>query len=178
MIYDRILITAEQLDARITALAQHISAAYNGDSILAMVLLEGARPFAHQLLSRLTIPAAAEYLKVSSYHGGTKSTGDVILNFPIELNNKIRGNNILIIDDIYDTGLTLASTVDHVRQCEPKAIKTCVLLEKQILHHRFVPIDFLGFQIEDTFVIGFGMDYRNQYRNLPFIASLHPDRIA
>lgn len=179
MIYDRILITAEQLDTRITALAQQVSAAYNtADSILAIVLLEGARPFARSLLSKLAIPAAAEYLKISSYHGGIKSTGEVILNFPDELHNKIRDKNVLIIDDIYDTGLTLTSVIEHTRQCEPKNIKTCILLEKQISHQRIVPIDFLGFQVEDAFVIGFGMDYRNQYRNLPFVASLHPDRIV
>jgi hypoxanthine phosphoribosyltransferase len=179
MIYDRILITAEQLDTRITAIAQEIDAAYNTtDDILAMVLLEGARPFARHLLAKLTIPVAAEYLKISSYHGGTKSTGEVILNFPPELCNKICGKSILIIDDIYDTGLTLNSVIEHIRQSDPKDIKTCILLEKQTPHRKPGRVDFLGFRVEDTFVIGYGMDYRDQYRDLPFIATLHPDRIG
>jgi hypoxanthine phosphoribosyltransferase len=179
MLYDRILITAEQLDTRITALARQVSAVYNAaDAVVALILLDGARPFADRLLSKLTIPIVAEYLKISSYHGGTKSTGEVILNFPAELCRKIRDSNVLIIDDIYDTGLTLTSVIEHTRKCEPRNLKTCILLEKQTPHHRFVSIDFLGFPVEDTFVIGFGLDYRNQYRDLPFIASLHPDRIA
>lgn len=178
-IYDRILIPAEQLDVRINALAGQVGAVLEAsDDRLVLVLLEGGRMFGDRLLSRMTVPIEVEYLKISSYHGGTKSTGEVILDLPKPLCSKLRGKDIVIVDDIYDTGLTLDSIIAHIRECGPKSVKTCVLLEKKIVHQKKIAIDFLGFTIEDVFVIGFGMDYENQYRDLPFIASLHPDRIG
>jgi hypoxanthine phosphoribosyltransferase len=172
-IYDRILITAEQLDVCIKTLAQRITQAYDpSDNLLALVLLDGARVFADNLFSKLPFPIAAEYLKISSYQGGIKSTGEIILNLPAPLCNNIRGKDVLIIDDIYDTWLTLYSAAEHVRQCHAKSVKTCILLEKQIPHQKNIGLDFLGFPVEDVFVIGYGMDYQNQYRDLPFVAAL------
>lgn len=179
MIYDRILITAEQLDAGIETLAQQIDSAHRQtEGLLALVLLEGARIFADRLLSRLSFPVETEYLKISSYRGGVKSTGQVELNLPAALCEKIQGRPVLIIDDIYDTGLTLYSLAEHLRQYKPGSVKTCVLLEKQVPHQKNIAIDFLGFSVEDVFVIGCGMDYQGQYRELPFVAALHPKQLG
>jgi hypoxanthine phosphoribosyltransferase len=178
-VYDRILVDAEQLEAGVAALARRICSAYQGDGdVLALVLLEGARTFADSLLPRLSFRPQVEYLKLSSYHGGTKSCGQPHLHFPPSFCEKMRDKNILIIDDIYDTGLTLHSVIAHIGPCQPKSIKTCVLLEKKIPHQKHIRIDFPGFSVEDVFVIGYGMDYQGRYRDLPFVAALHPDRIG
>jgi hypoxanthine phosphoribosyltransferase len=172
-IYDRILFGSEQLDMRISELAALITDAYGAcENVTALVLLEGARVFADRLFSKLNLPLDVEYMKISSYHGGTKSTGEILFDFPSHLCAKFQDRNILIIDDIYDTGLTLHSLIEHIQDYKPKSIKTCILLGKKRIHKKEVQIDFLGFSVEDVFVIGYGMDYKDQYRDLPFVAAL------
>lgn len=172
-IYDRILFGSEQLDARISELAALITDAYGAcENVTALVLLEGARVFADRLFSKMDVPLDVEYMKISSYHGGTKTTGKTLFDFPSQLCEKFQDRDIVIIDDIYDTGLTLHSLIEHIQDYKPKSINTCILLGKKRIHKKEVQIDFLGFSVEDVFVIGYGMDYKDQYRDLPFVAAL------
>ena len=172
-IYSRILVDEEQIQAAVRKMADQVRAAYADlPDLMALIILEGAKYFAKDLLARLRLPFEVEHLGASSYHGGTHSTGSVELKNTEPLREKIKGKNILLIDDIYDTGLTLSKVLDWLSRCNPRSVRTCVLLEKQIPHHKQIPIDFPGLKIEDAFVIGYGLDYQGQYRDLPFIAVL------
>ena len=178
MVYSRILITEEQLQHITTALSQKLNTAYaNTENCLALVILEGAKYFAKDLFDKIEFPIDVEYVKASSYLGGTHSTGEVSLESNDDLPQKIAGKNILIIDDIYDTGHTLSKLMVWIQNCHPADVKTCILLEKEIPHDQTAEIDFLGTTIEDAFVIGYGLDYDNQYRELPFIAELSAEYI-
>jgi hypoxanthine phosphoribosyltransferase len=171
--YERILISSEQVQQTVRRMAGQINTYYAGaDGVVALVILEGAKYFARDLLAGVDFPIQAEYLGASSYKGGTRSTGTVELKESRMLRQKIAGKRILLIDDIYDSGLTLAAVQDWVRACGPADVKTCVLLEKQIPHRKQIAVDFLGLRIEDAFVIGYGLDYQGRYRELPFVAVL------
>ena len=172
MVYRRILISTEALQGLVAAMAERLDAAYAGTPrCLVLVALEGARYFAGDLLSQVNFPVEVAYIKASSYHG-TRSTGTVQLANHEALAQTLAGRDILIIDDIYDTGRTLAALLAWVRQHGPRSVKTCVLLEKDIPHAETVDIDFLGTTVEDIFVIGYGLDHNHRYRELPFVAEL------
>lgn len=171
MVYDRILVSTEQLDACVTRIAQRLNVFYEGhEDILGLVILEGARPFATDLAKKLTFGMKLEFLKASSYKG-TESTGKAKIEDRRHLPEKVEGQHILLIDDIYDTGLTLTAILEELKQYHPASMKTCVLLEKEHPHRKEVPVDFIGMKIEDAFVIGYGLDYNGLYRDLPFIAA-------
>lgn len=171
--YKKILISAEQIGRTVRRMAQEVNAHYAmADGVLALVILEGAKYFARDLLAHVDFLIQTEYLGASSYKGGTQSTGTVEIRETEALRRKIEGRRILLIDDIYDTGLTLAAVQEWVRACGPADVKTCVLLEKQIPHKKQIAVDFLGLRIEDAFVIGYGLDYEGRYRELPFVAVL------
>ncbi|MCI0499071.1 MAG: hypoxanthine phosphoribosyltransferase [Planctomycetales bacterium] len=172
---DRILVTAKQLESVVSGLAEEIAAAYrNLDNIVALVMLDGARYFAKDLLANLDFPVEVVFIKASSYGSRTSSCGRVRIGASADLTNQIRGKHVLVIDDIYDTGLTLATLLNRLRDYQPQSIRTCVLLEKAIEHTQKIPIDFRGLIIEDAFVIGYGLDFDGRYRDLPFIASFSP----
>lgn len=172
MVYERVLITAEQLAATVDRLAAEINDRYAGRPLTALILLEGARCFADDLLLKLAMPVERAFLKLSSYAG--TAAGTVIINPDTRLQQSLKGKNVLVIDDIYDTGRTLSHLLEWLDICSPRSVKTCVLLEKDIPHDESVTIDFLGMQVPDVFVIGYGMDYDGRYRELPFIAELSP----
>lgn len=171
--YERILVSPEQLAQTVERLASELNAAYaEAESVSALVILEGARIFASDLLWQVRFPVQVEYLNASSYRGTTQSSGTVRLQGHLKLADKLRGRKVLLIDDIYDTGLTLAAVQEWLGTCGPADVKTCVLLEKKIPHQKPASIDFLGLTIEDCFVIGYGLDYQGRFRDLPFIAAL------
>ena len=168
----RIVLSTEQLEKIVSNLAAHIRETYkNNSNWLALVILEGARFFADDLLKKLDLPLAVQYLKANSY-SGTYSSGIVKIDKKDLLKKEIRGKHILLIDDIYDTGLTLAALMAWVKTCDPASIRTCVLLEKRHTHVREISIDFLGAPVEDEFLIGYGLDYNGHYRDLPYIGVL------
>lgn len=178
MEYERVLISTEKLQETVAQLAAQINAAYvNTENVMALVILEGAKYFAADLLEQLSFSIETEYLKASSYLGTTQSCGTANLETTDDLQSKIRGKNILIIDDIYDTGRTLSNLLEWINNCNPQSVKTCVLLEKEIPHDEDIAIDFLGTTVADAFVIGYGLDFDGQYRELPFIAELASERI-
>lgn len=170
---ERVAVPAGRIEQTVRRLAGEIGDCYSAeDRVLVLVILEGARTFANDLLAHVDFPVEVEHLGASSYHGGRKSSGRVELRQTQDLRRKIAGRNVLLIDDIYDTGLTLAKVIEWARMCGPASVRTCVLLEKQIAHQEQVPIDFLGMEIEDAFVVGYGLDYEGQYRDLPYVAVL------
>ena len=177
MPYSRILISREQLEKIVSSLAQTIRSAYRGvDTCLALVVLEGGRYFAEDLLAKIDLPFEVESIKASSY-SGTNSTGKVKTDKNGGLREQVRGKNILLIDDIYDTGLTLSHILEWLNDCQPATVRTCVLLEKDVEHTKKIDIDFLGTTIENVFAIGYGLDFEGRYRELPFIGELSEDII-
>ena len=176
MVYERILIDQNQLNSCVDRLAAEVAAFYAGKSFLALTLLEGARPFTRDLLQKINTPFEQAFVRISSYCGSV-SAGAPAIAFPEGLEHILPGKDILVIDDIYDTGRTLSMLLRHLEILHPRSIKTCVLLEKNIDHSETVTIDFLGRHVPDVFVIGYGLDYNGRYRDLPFIAELASEYI-
>ncbi len=177
-VYSRVLVSAERIEAAVEDLARRIEAACDGASpLLAVVVLEGARRFAANLLGRLRIESEARCIRASSYHGATQSSGQVEVCDMERLCSEAAGRTVLVIDDIYDTGLTLAAILEKLKQAGAEDVKTCVLLAKKTTHRRKIAVDFVGMEIEDAFVIGYGLDYEGKYRDLPFIAVLSDELI-
>jgi len=172
MPYSRILVSTEQLERVVSDLAKKINSAYkNMDNCLALVIGDGAKYFAEDLLEKLDFPLEVECVKASSY-SGINSTGTVTIDEKDTLKGKLCGKNILLIDDIYDTGLTLSRILKWLNNCQAESVTTCVLLEKEVEHTKKIDIDFLGTKIKNVFIIGYGLDFNEQYRELPFIGEL------
>lgn len=168
----RILITKVQLRQRVTALAREIERDYSERELVVVSLLNGTVMFLADLIRRLSLPLRLDFLGVSSYRAGTESRE---LIFTKELRLDVRGRDILLVDDILDTGKTLASVLAKLHQLKPREIKTCVLLNKPSRRIEKVSADYVGFEIPDLFVVGYGLDFAERYRNLPFVGVLHPD---
>ena len=165
-----ILIGPDELNARVRDLGREVSDTYRGSVPLLISILKGGVVFLTDLMRAVTIPHEIDFLQVSSYEGGTKSTGTVrILS---DLSSNIAGRDVLIVEDIIDTGLTLTYLVKQLQIRHPRSLRICALLSKQEARQVHVPIDFLGFEIPDVFVVGFGLDYQQKYRNLPYIGVL------
>lgn len=170
---DRTLISEEQIAARLDELAKEIDAAYAGREILAVGVLKGSVFFLTDLLKRLSTPVAVDFLQVRSY-SGTASTG----NFELvrDLSSDIAGRDVLIFEDIVDTGLTLRKLLGLLGTRQPRTLKIASLLKKELPENADLPIDFLGFTIGPEFVVGYGLDLDEKYRNLPYIAIWDPSR--
>lgn len=165
---DNIYITEDEIASIVSRLADELTRAYAGhNNLVAVVLLEGARRFATDLFALMKDPFEAAFIRARSYNG-TESSGNIDIQGSID--ELIAGKDLLLIDDIYDTGLTLKNLTAYLRERGAYDIKTCVLLEKDIAHPHPIPIDFLGRKIEDRFVVGYGMDHNEQHRELPYIA--------
>ena len=170
---DHILIDEEQLQKRIRELAQKIEADYeNVDDLLLLCVLKGAYIFLADLSRLLTIPHEVDFMAVSSYGSGTISSGAV--RIILDLKQDIGGQHILIVEDIIDSGRTLAYLRRNLLARSPASLRICSLLNKPDRREVDVPVDYLGFDIPDEFVVGYGLDYAQNYRNLPFIAVLKP----
>lgn len=166
----KILITEQEIEARNKELATEISSKYKGEKLLCVGLLNGAFVFTANLLKHLTIPYEVDFMVVSSYGNATTSSGSVKLKKDMSIDPKDR--HILIIEDIIDTGTTLAWLTDHLSRKECKSVSLCCLLDKKDSRTSDVKIDYVGFPIKNEFVVGYGMDYANEYRCLPFIGVL------
>lgn len=166
----RVLIPASQIQHRIEELARKISADYSGGSVLLIGILKGACIFLADLARALTIPARIDFAGVSSYGGGTVSSNEVKLTKDIDL--CIEGMDVLIVEDIVDSGVTLTYLCDLLAKRRPKSIRIVALLEKPERRRQPVEIHYLGFEIPNEFVVGFGLDYAEDYRNLRDICVL------
>jgi hypoxanthine phosphoribosyltransferase len=170
----RILITREQLARRVQELGAEVAACYPTDEALTMVtILSGSIIFFSDLIRHLPMKMHIGLITVSSYPGATtESKGPQLLR---DLNVDVRGHHVLIVDDILDTGNTLRTVQRQMRAKEVKSLRTAVLLRKRSKAPADVTADFIGFDIDDEFVVGYGLDYNNQYRNLPHVAVLKPE---
>jgi hypoxanthine phosphoribosyltransferase len=167
----RVLITEEQLARRVKIMAREIERDFRGREMVVVSLLNGTVIFLADLIRRLNLPLRLDFIGVSSYGLGTES-GDLV--FTKELRIDVRGRDVLLVDDILDTGKTLGRVLPKIRALKPRRIKTCVLLNKAARRVERIQADYVGFEIPDLFVIGYGLDYAERYRNLPFVGVLHP----
>lgn len=168
----RVLLSAETIHDRVAAMAGQIEKDYAGSLITVVALMDGALFFVADLLRQIDLPIRLVTLGASSYHGGTHSSGEVRLNWPPGVS--FQGEHVLLLDDILDTGLTLAALHERLRQEAPASLRTGVLLRKNRPRAQECPVDYCGFEIEDEFVVGYGMDYQGRFRNLPCIGILRP----
>lgn len=166
---DRPLVTADQIQTRVRELADRINLDYANTqrALSVIVVLKGAAFFAVDLLKLLTIPTHVDFLRASSYGGGTDSSGEVHLVSDITM--AIGGTDVLLVEDIVDTGLTAAWLARHLAGNRPSSVRLCTLLDKPARRLVPVTIDYTGFEIPDEFVLGYGLDYDEGYRNLPHI---------
>lgn len=173
----RTLFHASTIQARLDEMAQTLTAEYEGRDLTAIAILNGSMMFAADLLRRLPIKLQVACLSVASYHGGTESSG--VVQFLQSALPEVKGRHVLLLDDILDSGRTLSAIREKIlRECAPAAVNVCVLLRKKKERAEDVTADYVGFDIEDEFVVGYGLDYREKYRNLPYIGVLKPEMIV
>lgn len=168
-----VLIDADAIARRVRELGEEISRDYEGKFPVLVSILKGALPFLADLMRNISIPLSLDFLEVSSYGSATASSG--VVRVLKDLAHSIEGRHVLVVEDVIDTGLTLNYVLDHLRAQRPASLRLCTLLDKPA--RRIVPlgIDYRGFEIPDKFVIGYGLDYAERYRNLPFIGVLRPE---
>ena len=166
----KVLITEGQIARRIKTLSTEIERDFSGRELVIVAVLNGTILFLADLIRCLSLPLRLDFVGVSSYGLGTES-GELV--FTKELRLDVRGRDVLLVDDILDTGRTLHRVLGKVRQLKPRRIKTCVLLEKAARRVEKVRADYVGFSIPELFVVGYGLDFAERYRNLPFIGVLH-----
>ena len=169
----QVLISEEQIQATTNELARRISSDYGGVDDLVMVgVLKGSFIFLADLARRLTIPRSIEFIALSTYADSTQSSGAVRLI--MDLRRDIAGRHVLVVEDIVDTGHTLAYLLRNLQAREPASLRTCVLVHKPARREVEVPIDYLGFEIPDAWVVGCGLDWAEKYRTLPYIGVVEP----
>ena len=163
----KVLITEEEVDARIRELGEKISKEYEGKQIHLICVLKGGVFFMCELAKRITVPVSMDFMCVGSYGDGTKSSG--VVRLAKDLDESIENKEVLIVEDIIDSGNTLYYLMDVLRQRKPASLRLCTLLDKPDRRVKDVHVDWTGFEIPDEFVVGYGLDYAQKYRNLPYI---------
>ena len=167
------LISEADVAAKIAELGAQISKDYEGEDIYMLCILKGGVFFMTELAKHVTVPVSLDFMSVSSYGSQTRSSGNV--RIIKDLDTPIEGKNVLVVEDIIDTGRTLAYLLDNLQQRKPKSLKLCTLLDKPEQRVTEVDVDYVGFQIPDKFVVGYGLDYDQHYRNLPYIGIVEFD---
>ncbi len=165
-----ILITEEQIQAKVAELGKQIAHDYQGKTLMLLGTLKGAVPFIADLARAIHIPLEIDYMAISSYGSSTHSSG--VVRILKDLEGPIHQKHILIVEDIVDSGLTLHYLMDVLRQRRPLSLRVCTLLDKKRERVKPVTMDYTGFQIPDRFVVGYGLDYAQRYRNLPYVGIL------
>ena len=163
----RVLVSEEDVDARIKVLGEKISRDYAGRQVHLICILKGGVFFMCELAKRISVPVSMDFMSVSSYGDDTKSSG--IVRIAKDLDESIEGKDVLIVEDIIDSGRTLYYLIDVLRKRNPNSVHLCTLLDKPERRVRDVKVDYVGFEIPDEFVVGYGLDYAQKYRNLPYI---------
>ena len=166
----QVLFSQEQIQERIKELGAHITRDYAGRNPLLIGVLKGACFFLSDLLRSIDTRLSIEFMAISSYGSSTRTSGEVRIMKDLDV--PIEGRDILVVEDIVDTGLTLTYLLDNLKARGAASVKLAALLDKHDRREKEVPIDYLGFQIPDEFVVGYGLDYAERYRNLPFVAVL------
>ena len=164
------LITDKEIAERVKQLGETLTDKFRNKDLVAVCILKGSFVFFSDLIRAINLDLSCEFLGVSSYHGGTKSSGEVKLT--LDLATPVEGKHVLLIEDIVDTGLTMNYLIKNIEQRKPKSITTASLLFKPQALKVPLKVDHVGFEIKDQFVVGYGLDYQSFYRNLPFIAQV------
>jgi hypoxanthine phosphoribosyltransferase len=170
-----ILIEEDALRNRIRELGEEVSADYAGRDLLLIGVLKGAVFFMADLMRRLTVACEVDFMAISSYGASTDSSGVVRILKDLDIN--IEGRDVLVVEDIIDSGLTLSYLIRNLEARDPASLEVCALLTKPDRREIDVPVRYVGFEIPNRFVIGYGLDFAERYRNLPYVAVLHPDLI-
>lgn len=173
MVVGKPLFTVKQIEKRVRELASGISADYRGKDLLVVVILRGAFMFASDLVRWITTPLSIDFVTVSSYMK-SESTGEVVVH--CDSREKVTGRDVLLVEDIIDTGVTLNYIREMFLERRPASVRICGLLNKKERRTVDVPVDYLGFDIPNVFVVGYGLDYDNKFRNLPYIAVFKKSR--
>jgi hypoxanthine phosphoribosyltransferase len=168
---DHILFSHTQIQRRVKALAKRISRDYIGKNLLLVGILKGVVCFMSDLMQQITLPLAVDFMAISYYGTDNESAVNITKDFDIS----IAGLDVLMVEDIVDTGMTLNYILNHLASHNPASLHVCTLLDKRVRRLIDVPLDYIGFEIPDEFVVGYGLDYHGEYRNLPFIGALNPE---
>lgn len=163
----KVLLSEEEVDARIKAIGEQISKDYAGKQVHLICVLKGGSFFLCELAKRITVPVSLDFMSVSSYGGETKSSG--VVKIVKDLDESIMGKDVLVVEDIVDSGRTLSYLMEMLKERGPASLRLCTLLDKPERRVVDVHVDYTGFQIPDEFVVGYGLDYAQRYRNLPYI---------
>lgn len=169
---ERVLISEERIARRVKRVARQIQHDFAGRDLVVVALLNGTIMFLADLVRHLSLPMRLDFIGVSSYGEGTTS-GELVFNRQMRLD--VRGRDVLVVDDILDTGRTLKRVCATIRAHKPRRLKICVLLEKKARRTEKIRADYVGFSIPDLFVVGYGLDYAERFRNLPFVGVLKPE---
>lgn len=169
----KVLLSEKEVDDRIQAIGEQISRDYAGKQVHLICVLKGGSFFLCELAKRITVPVSLDFMSVSSYGSETKSSG--VVKIIKDLDEPIKGKDVLVIEDIVDSGRTLSYLIEMLKDRGPASLKLCTLLDKPDRRVIDVPVDYTGFEIPDEFVVGYGLDYDQRYRNLPYIGVISFD---
>ncbi len=172
----RVMIPEDKVDARIKEIGEEISKQYEGEEVHLICVLRGGSFFMCELAKRISVPVTLDFMSVSSYGMDTKSSG--VVKIVKDLDDSIKGKNVIVVEDVVDSGRTLSYLLDMLKDRGPKSLRLCTLLDKP--ERRVVPVhvDYTGFEIPDEFVVGYGLDYAQKYRNLPYIGVVELDEAS
>lgn len=171
---EKVLVTEDEIKARVAQLGAQISGDYEGRDLLLVSILKGAVVFMADLMREVTIPASIDFMVVSSY-GGANTTTTGLVKIIKDLDADLSGKDVLIVEDIMDTGVTLSHLVPMLKMRNPESVKICAILDKPSRRKVEMVPDYIGFEVPDEFVVGYGLDYDEKYRNLPFVGVLQPE---
>lgn len=160
-------LSEEKVDARIREIGEQISKDYAGKEICLVCILKGSIFYTCELAKRITVPVTLDFMQVSSYGSGTESSGRIKITK--DLDESVEGKNVIVVEDIIDSGRTLSHLLNLLKNRNPESVKLCTLLDKPDRRVVEVPVDYVGFQIPDEFVVGYGLDYDQKHRELPYI---------
>lgn len=169
---EEVLISEEQIREAVDRMGREISEDYKGESLIVIGILKGAFAFMSDLIQKIDLAIEIDFMDVSSYGMGTTSTGEVRILKDVDI--QVEGRNVLLVEDIVDTGLTLSYLMKVMDSRGAKSVRVASLLSKPSRRERVVPIDYIGYEVEDKFVVGYGIDFAERYRNLPYIGCLKP----
>ena len=167
---ERILVDTDEISTLISKIADEINTDLKGEPLLVVIILKGSTPFAMDLIKKLDMPVEIDFMQVSSYGKSTASSG--FINLKKDVEQELKGKNILIVEDIIDSGNTLNKIKELFRHRDAKSVRICTLLDKPSRRVVDVKVDYVGAEIPDEFVVGYGLDYNEKYRNLPYVGVL------
>ncbi|MBD5479863.1 MAG: hypoxanthine phosphoribosyltransferase [Lachnospiraceae bacterium] len=169
----RVLLTEEEVDDRIQSIGDQINKDYAGKEVHLICVLKGGSFFMCELAKRITVPVSLDFMAVSSYGSATKSSG--VIKIVKDLDETLKGKHVIVVEDIVDSGRTLSYLLEMLKERGPASLRLCTLLDKPDRRVVDINVDYTGFQIPDEFVVGYGLDYAQRYRNLPFIGVVEFD---